>query len=151
MRLRSGKIARLAQPSPEIDHMKIKHWALLALCSNLATAADLVSPSTNVPTLGITADAQYPVYKINEVVKGNYFIVNGQMYSNADLLGRMVIISEKDARSGQYKCDFLCRNGQRQVVGINPLYVGLMQIPLRPAAAAADVATDRWSVSTHKE
>jgi hypothetical protein len=117
--------------------MKVIHWALLAMCNNLATAADLVPPSTNVPTLGITADAQYPVYKINEVVKGNYFIVNGQMHSNSDLLGRMVIISEKHARSGQYKCDFLCRNGQGQVVGINPFYAGLMQMPLRPPVAAA--------------
>ncbi|MDQ2988788.1 MAG: hypothetical protein M3R60_06775 [Pseudomonadota bacterium] len=117
--------------------MKTVYWSLLALCSNLAAAADLPPPSANVPTLGITADAQYPVYKISEVVRGQYFIVGGEMYSNADLLGRMVIITERDAGSARYQCDFLCRNGQKQVVGINPLYVGLMQQPLRPAVAQA--------------
>lgn len=119
--------------------MKIVHWALLALCSNLAAAADLPPPSSNVPTLGITADAQYPVYKIAEVVKGQYFIVNGQMHSNADLLGRMVVIRERDVGSARYQCDFLCRNGQQQVVGINPLYAGLMQRPLRPVVAQEPV------------
>lgn len=119
--------------------MKTVHLALLALCSNLAAAADLPPPQGKVPTLGITADAQYPVYKISEVVKGQYFIVNGQMHSNADLLGRMVIITERDAGSARYQCDFLCRNGQLQVVGINPLYAGLMQLPLRPAVAQTQV------------
>ena len=112
--------------------MKHLHWVLLALCSNPVHAADNGPAPAGVPTLGVTADGQYPVYKIDEVVKGQYFIVKGQMYSNTDLLGRMVILSERDAGSGKYQCNFLCRNGQGQVVGINPLFAGMIQLPMRP-------------------
>lgn len=122
---------------PERKNMKSILWVLLLLCNsvffNVAIAAEAASELKKIPTLGITADGLYPVYKINEVVKGQYFIVRGQMYSNGDLLGRMIIVSERDARSGKYQCNFLCRNSQLQVIGINPLYAGMIQMPMRPA------------------
>jgi hypothetical protein len=34
---------------------------------------------------------------------------------------QQAVITERDAGSARFRCDFLCRNGQRQVVGINPL------------------------------
>jgi hypothetical protein len=34
---------------------------------------------------------------------------------------QQAVITERDAGSARFGCDFLCGNGQRQVVGIKPL------------------------------
>lgn len=74
-----------------------------------------------VPVVGRTSDSKYPVYALEgDLHDGPYTSTKANViYQNDDLPRRMGFVQTGDVGHG-IQCDFICKNGAGQVVGLNP-------------------------------
>jgi hypothetical protein len=80
-----------------------------------------------IPVIGKSADGKYPVYKLEgDLTDINYFSGNTS-WQSGDLLTRMVFLEPQDVNHGKYFCEFICKDGFQNVVGINPSFKKLLK------------------------
>lgn len=89
---------------------------VLAVITGVTYSADYV-----IPTQGKTHDGKYPIYQIDGMLNDiNYGSkVDSTRYQPSDLLGHMVYLNPQDVGRG-YACDFVCKDDQDHIVGLNP-------------------------------
>lgn len=74
-----------------------------------------------IPTHGKTADGKYPIYDLKgDLADINYATSNGVVYSPDGLVGRVEWLKPEDANTANYRCDFVCKDKNDRVVGLNP-------------------------------
>lgn len=85
-----------------------------------AAAPKVVNP---VKVIGKTADGKYNVYDLDGDLNDiNYRTSNSILFQPDDLPARMQYLSFKDAKSGAYACDFICKDKAGHTVGLSPDY-----------------------------
>lgn len=81
----------------------------------------------SIPVIGKTADGKYPVYNLEgDLTDINYFSGNTS-WRSGDLLTRMVFLDPQDVNHGKYFCEYICKDGFQNVVGINPSFKKLLK------------------------
>ncbi len=97
--------------------------ALLALLSAGAIMggqeAHAAQPA-QIPTTGKTADGKYPVYNLQGDLEDLNYASPGKVWQPEDLLKRMTFVNQADIKSGEVRCEWICKNRVNQVVGLNP-------------------------------
>lgn len=80
-----------------------------------------------IPVIGKSADGKYPVYMLEgDLTDINYFSGNTS-WRSGDLLTRMVFLDPQDVNHGKYFCEYICKDGFQNVVGINPSFKKLLK------------------------
>ena len=105
------------------------------LYNGVAHAADHPVPSKNnwaskaypIRIVGSTADGKYPIYAIDGAATDITYKAGNRLYTSGDLVGKLVFLDPKDAKSKQYNCEFLCKDKQDRTVGINPSFKFLVK------------------------
>jgi len=107
---------------------------MLALGIPLQAEAKKLTVADMIPTLGRTTDGKYNIYNLQgelddlsyATIEDGYVMQQGKLvrqslvYQPDDLLGRMDFISVKDLNKNGYRCDFVCKDAQGHIVGLNP-------------------------------
>lgn len=84
----------------------------------MAESPAVVSNPVNV--IGSTKDGKYPIYDLSgELLDVNYRSSRSIIYQPDDLVGRVNFIDMKDVDHG-YTCDFVCKDKEGHIVGLNP-------------------------------
>lgn len=95
--------------------------AILSLPSVMA-AKEVESKATQIKILGKDIHGKYPVYDLDgDLTDVNYFSGN-YVFRSGELLDRMDFVQQADVNRNGYECEFICKDGAGNVVGINPAY-----------------------------
>lgn len=109
-----------------------------AIGASMPQKVVMVDHTAGIPTMGVTADQRYPVYKLVGDVNAGFFISGKNVYPNGELITRMIYIHAADVKRSDFDCGFICKNDRGQVVGLNPLYKGEIYRNKDAASSIAD-------------
>lgn len=108
--------------------IKVTHFSMAVIAAvvaagafNSAQAKQPAKVANPIAVVGKTADAKYNVYDLKgDLSDLNYASSKGILYQPDDLVKRMDFLKEEDANKGTYTCEFICKDKQGHVVGLNP-------------------------------
>lgn len=86
---------------------------------------DYSPAATPIKVVGKTDDNKYKIYDLQGSLNDEHWTSESKLWTSADLLDRMDMISIKDVNTGVYKCGFICKDDKGQVVGLSPKYAFL--------------------------
>jgi hypothetical protein len=78
-----------------------------------------------IEVIGATQDGKYKVYQLKGDLDGPNFFAGNTVYKSSDLFGKMDYIKKEDVNAHGYTCQFICKDGYQNVVGINPNFAFL--------------------------
>lgn len=93
----------------------------LLLLSGISTARAQGLPKS-IPILGLDVNHKYPVYDLQGDLTDLSYFSGDYVFQSGDLFSRMKDIRPEDVNHNGYECEFICKDSQGDVVGLNPQF-----------------------------
>ncbi len=91
----------------------------LMLYASIPDAKAEGAPKT-IPIIGLDVNHKYPVYDLEGDLTDLTYFSGDYVYRSGDLFSRMKDIKKEDVNHNGYVCEFICKDSQGAVVGLNP-------------------------------